>query len=197
MLNLTILQFYLFHFHISYLKDTTVILRAEKNLWPGPYKVLLDIKDQQGLSCPDGEELKLEACTCTDKKLCTAAGKGKRSAALGSAGIGLLLLGLLLLLREYASGTSPTALGTSRQAQSTMHTEHSIDASNPYGRRFDSNLCSGFVVFTSPAHDSTHGWHADRLIGVPKCPFCLYAQWAGFLGQAPGLIFTADGYVHV
>lgn len=71
-------------------------------MWPGQYELTVEVKDQQGLACPVPEKLKVDVCTCTDQGSCNrlngvAAQKGSK---LGSAGIGLLLLGLLALLRK-------------------------------------------------------------------------------------------------
>ncbi|MFT7809624.1 desmoglein-2-like [Arapaima gigas] len=77
---------------------TTAILRTQKPLWPGPHEVSLEIKDQQGQACPDKQVVKVEACTCTRDKVCNSLARESKGATFGSAGIGLLLLGLLLLL---------------------------------------------------------------------------------------------------
>lgn len=79
------------------LNETAAILREEANLWPGHYKVTLDIKDQQGKSCAALQVLNLTVCTCTENtKTCVA--RTTKTAGFGAAGILLLLLGLLLLL---------------------------------------------------------------------------------------------------
>lgn len=59
----------------------------------------LEIQDQQGVSCPDKQVLKVDVCTCD--KSATCASSARKGSKLGSAGIGLLFLGLLLLLREH------------------------------------------------------------------------------------------------
>ena len=81
--------------------DTTVILRANETLWPGSNDVTLEIKDQQGQSCPTLQKMKVEACTCVVGGTCGSRGQGSKGSALGPKGIGLLFLGLLMLLREY------------------------------------------------------------------------------------------------
>ncbi|KAF7222473.1 desmoglein-2-like protein [Nothobranchius furzeri] len=82
---------------VEVLNETTVILRDKGKLWPGNYKVKLEIKDQQGKSCDDLQIVDLVVCSCDkDTKSCVARRKG--SAVFGAAGILLLLLGLLLLL---------------------------------------------------------------------------------------------------
>ncbi|CAL8279843.1 unnamed protein product [Lota lota] len=77
--------------------NTTVILRDQANLWPGNYKVALEITDQQGKSCADAQVLNVLVCTCLgDTKTCVA--RGTSTAKFGASGVLLLLLGLLLLL---------------------------------------------------------------------------------------------------
>ncbi|XP_061111878.1 desmoglein-2-like protein [Conger conger] len=72
--------------------STSVILRANQKLWPGRYKVQLDVWDQQGKACDKPQVLKLEVCTCEGEKTCVP------SATFGVLGLGTLLLALLLLL---------------------------------------------------------------------------------------------------
>lgn len=81
--------------------ETTVILRDHANLWRGEYKVRVDIKDQQGKSCADVQTMDVVVCTCTDNtRVCKPAGPTSKN--FSPSGILLLLLGLLLLLREYS-----------------------------------------------------------------------------------------------
>lgn len=88
-------MFILFHIFFCFLTDTAAILRSQESLWPGIYEVEFLVKDQQGHACQDPQKVKVEVCTCEDGIMCGRASKG---AKLGPAGIGLLLLGLLLLL---------------------------------------------------------------------------------------------------
>ncbi|XP_077580449.1 desmoglein-2-like protein [Stigmatopora nigra] len=82
---------------VEHLNATTAILRDQENLWPGMYKVAVEIKDQQGKSCAGVQMLDLVVCTCEENtKTCVS--RDKRSAEFGVAGILFLLLGLLLLL---------------------------------------------------------------------------------------------------
>ncbi|XP_074545677.1 desmoglein-2-like protein [Halichoeres trimaculatus] len=79
------------------LNETAAILRDEANLWPGNYKVVVDIKDQQGKSCADVQVIDLIVCTCAENtKACVA--RRTKTSTFGASGILLLLLGLLLLL---------------------------------------------------------------------------------------------------
>lgn len=83
------------------LADTATILRAQESMWPGYYQVELVVKDDQGQACPDSQKLKIQFCTCEDGLQCRrwgASGMGTKETNLGAAGIGLLLLGLLMLL---------------------------------------------------------------------------------------------------
>ncbi|KAG7455193.1 hypothetical protein MATL_G00253930 [Megalops atlanticus] len=79
--------------------DTTAILRAHNHLWPGNYRVGVEIKDQQGKACLDKQVLDVMVCTCEDGEGGVACGNRETpSAVFGAPGLGLLLLGLLLLL---------------------------------------------------------------------------------------------------
>ncbi|XP_034387314.1 desmoglein-2.1 [Cyclopterus lumpus] len=87
--------------HVEHLNDTSAILRAVGDIWPGSYEVSFVVKDQQGLACPEPQKATIQVCTCEDGVVCgkqSAGGQPNREAELGPAGIGLLLLGLLLLL---------------------------------------------------------------------------------------------------
>lgn len=73
-------------------------------MWPGVYEVEFLVKDEQGKACPEPQKVNVQVCTCEDGVLCGkrgANGQPSKGAELGPAGIGLLLLGLLLLLRKY------------------------------------------------------------------------------------------------
>ena len=79
---------------------TTSILRDHANLWPGSYKVAVEVKDQQGKSCADVEIVDVDVCSCKDQtKTCRE--RTPKTADFGAPGILLMLLGLLLLLCEY------------------------------------------------------------------------------------------------
>ncbi|XP_061636596.1 desmoglein-2.1-like isoform X2 [Phyllopteryx taeniolatus] len=86
---------------VEHLNDTAAILRAQHSLWPGLHEVELLVRDEQGEACPEPQKVTVQVCTCEDRVSCGSQGgmgqPNKRS-ALGPAGIGLLLLGLLLLL---------------------------------------------------------------------------------------------------
>lgn len=87
-----------------HLTDTAAILRAKEPLWAGLYEVNVLVKDEQGKACPEPQKVKVQVCTCEDGVICgKQGGNGKptKSSELGPAGIGLLILGLLLLLRKY------------------------------------------------------------------------------------------------
>uniref|UniRef100_A0A1A7W8T5 Cadherin domain-containing protein n=1 Tax=Iconisemion striatum TaxID=60296 RepID=A0A1A7W8T5_9TELE len=58
------------------LNETTVILRDKGKLWPGNYKVKMEIKDQQGKSCDNLQIVDLVVCSCNkDTKSCVARSK--------------------------------------------------------------------------------------------------------------------------
>lgn len=68
-------------------------------MWPGIYKVSLDVKDQQGKSCSDVQMMDVTVCSCEETtKSCKD--RSTTSKSFGAPGVLLLLLGLLLLLRE-------------------------------------------------------------------------------------------------
>uniref|UniRef100_A0A4W6DBL3 Desmoglein 2 n=1 Tax=Lates calcarifer TaxID=8187 RepID=A0A4W6DBL3_LATCA len=82
---------------VEHFNETTAILRDQANLWPGTYKVAVEVKDQQGKSCTDVQIMDITVCTCNENtKTCVL--RRTTTAGLGAAGILLLLLGLLLLL---------------------------------------------------------------------------------------------------
>ncbi|KAL2089419.1 hypothetical protein ACEWY4_014107 [Coilia grayii] len=86
---------------LEHLNDTTAILRNHDNIWPGIYKVAMEIQDQQGETCPDLQELEVSVCTCDHAGSCSMRGVGpggKPSSELGPAAIALGFLGALLLL---------------------------------------------------------------------------------------------------
>lgn len=86
------------------------MLKPEDPLWPGPRQVTLEIKDQQGLMCPEKQVLKLDVCTCDKSAMCATTVGPKKSSKLGGAGIGLLLLGFLALLRKHPFYSSVTVI---------------------------------------------------------------------------------------
>uniref|UniRef100_A0A667Y0G7 Desmoglein 2 n=1 Tax=Myripristis murdjan TaxID=586833 RepID=A0A667Y0G7_9TELE len=85
---------------VENLNETSAILRAQENMWPGSYEVAVEVKDQQGLACPDLQRIKVEVCTCANGKDCSSreALGSLPGAELGASAIGLIFLGLLMLL---------------------------------------------------------------------------------------------------
>ncbi|XP_042368749.1 desmoglein-3-like [Plectropomus leopardus] len=82
--------------HFEHYNDTAAILRSnEKNLWPGIYEVTLEVKDQQGVACPEPQKVTVHVCTCEEGVTCRT--RKIPQSELGPAAIGLLFLGLLLL----------------------------------------------------------------------------------------------------
>ncbi|XP_068604476.1 desmoglein-2-like protein [Brachionichthys hirsutus] len=79
------------------LNKTSVILRDQSNLWPGIYKVAVQIKDQQGKSCVDDQVMNVIVCNC-DENTRSCVPHSTSTSSLGPLGVLLLLLGLLLLL---------------------------------------------------------------------------------------------------
>ncbi|XP_015258677.1 PREDICTED: desmoglein-2-like [Cyprinodon variegatus] len=76
--------------------ETAAIVQAMEDLWPGVYKLMFVVEDQQGKSCPESQKLKVSVCVCKDGDVCKK--QTAPPAKLVGAGIGLLFLGLLLLL---------------------------------------------------------------------------------------------------
>uniref|UniRef100_A0A672T6X3 Cadherin domain-containing protein n=1 Tax=Sinocyclocheilus grahami TaxID=75366 RepID=A0A672T6X3_SINGR len=80
-------------------------LLAEDDLWPGFYEVTMEIRDKQGLVCPDEKVLRLEVCTCSEGTFCVS----KMAAILttlanfGAAGNSFLILGFLCLILALMS----------------------------------------------------------------------------------------------
>ncbi|KAG7488416.1 hypothetical protein MATL_G00034280 [Megalops atlanticus] len=90
---------------LEHLNDTTAILRARETLWPGSFEVMLEIKDKQGVACPDKQVLQLEACTCVENGACVLRLQQEPSAEFGGLGIGLLALGFVMLLLPLKEST--------------------------------------------------------------------------------------------
>lgn len=89
--------------------ETTVILRGQDNLWPGNYKLTVEVKDQQGKSCTDVQVMEVIVCACHETtKTCVP--RSAKTTTLGASGVLLLLLGLLLLLREYRVLPAPVLI---------------------------------------------------------------------------------------
>ncbi|XP_070689057.1 desmoglein-2.1-like [Pempheris klunzingeri] len=86
---------------VENLNATAAILRAQEFMWPGLYKVELEVTDYQKQSCSEPQKVEVQVCTCEEGAVCRkrgANGHPKKGAEFGPAGIGLLFLGLLLLL---------------------------------------------------------------------------------------------------
>lgn len=84
--------------------DTAAILRAQEPVWPGSYEVEFLVRDEQGVACPEPQKVKVQVCTCEDGVVCGkrgGSGQPSKGAEFGPAGIGLLFLGLLMLLRMW------------------------------------------------------------------------------------------------
>ncbi|KAG7214811.1 hypothetical protein INR49_010703, partial [Caranx melampygus] len=82
---------------VEHLNETTAIIRDQAKLWPGIYKVALEVRDQQGKSCIDVQMMDVVVCTCLEgTKTCVLT--EKKTSGFGASGVLLLLLGLLLLL---------------------------------------------------------------------------------------------------
>ncbi|XP_033848026.2 desmoglein-2.1-like [Periophthalmus magnuspinnatus] len=75
------------------------------------HQIWLEVLDQQGLSCPEPQNLEVRVCLCEDVDACAVAASVleqrdplKESAAtLGALGAGVMILALLILLRKFCS----------------------------------------------------------------------------------------------
>ncbi|XP_043833444.1 desmoglein-3 [Dromiciops gliroides] len=96
---------------ITTINGTSARLRAQKELSSAIYPLSFIVTDREGMSCEIPEILELRGCDCDEKQMCfdkvpspnvnpddTNRQRGKPSVRLGPAGIGLLILGLLMLL---------------------------------------------------------------------------------------------------
>ncbi|XP_050994933.1 desmoglein-2 [Labeo rohita] len=85
--------------NLQRINDISASLFAEDDLWPGFYEVTMEIRDKQGLACPEKQVLRFEVCTCSEGAFCASKVAALRttSASFGTAGIGLLILGFLCL----------------------------------------------------------------------------------------------------
>ncbi|XP_052441687.1 desmoglein-2-like [Carassius gibelio] len=86
--------------NLQQINDVSASLLAEDDLWPGFYEVTMEIRDKQGLVCPDEQVLRLEVCTCSEGMFCGSkvAAIHTTSASFGAAGISFLILGFLCLI---------------------------------------------------------------------------------------------------
>lgn len=84
--------------------DTSAALHSHEMLWPGEYKLQVEVTDAKGLSCAASEPFTVEVCDCVEKEGCGArtARLGTPSSELSASAIGLLLMALCLLLRELS-----------------------------------------------------------------------------------------------
>lgn len=91
---------------------TSALLTAPQPVSPGVYRISVMVTDSEGRRCEEPESLTLEVCQCDYRDICPNVYPtsipnpiiGERSGRMGAAAIGLLFLGLLLLLCEYARG---------------------------------------------------------------------------------------------
>ncbi|XP_036599714.1 desmoglein-3 [Trichosurus vulpecula] len=96
---------------ITTINGTSANLRAQKALSSETYPLSLIVTDRQGISCEIPETLQLQTCDCDENQMClnrvpfpsvkpddTSRQTGTGSVSLGPAGIGLIILGLLMLL---------------------------------------------------------------------------------------------------
>ncbi|RXN13389.1 desmoglein-2-like protein [Labeo rohita] len=98
--------------NLQRINDISASLFAEDDIWSGFYEVTMEIRDKQGLACPEKQVLRLEVCTCSEGAFCASKVAALRttSASFGKAGIVLLVPGFLCLIlllvatTKYESG---------------------------------------------------------------------------------------------
>ncbi|XP_076135362.1 uncharacterized protein LOC143117500 [Alosa pseudoharengus] len=82
--------------------DTTAAFWAKEPLWPGMYRITVEVSDAQGSTCPDRQTMEVVVCTCDEGGGCgfkAAANKQTSSSVnVGMTTIGLMILGLALIL---------------------------------------------------------------------------------------------------
>ena len=89
---------------------TSALLTAPQPVSPGVYRISVVVTDSEGRRCETPESLTLEVCQCDYRDICRSAPPTssphtiREGSRMGAAAIGLLFLGLLLLLCEYATG---------------------------------------------------------------------------------------------
>ncbi|KAI2650798.1 Desmoglein-2 [Labeo rohita] len=86
--------------NLQRINDISASLFAEDDIWSGFYEVTMEIRDKQGLACPEKQVLRLEVCTCSEGAFCASKVAALRttSASFGKAGIVLLVPGFLCLI---------------------------------------------------------------------------------------------------
>ncbi|KAM9849232.1 uncharacterized protein ACBR49_008487 [Aulostomus maculatus] len=82
------------------INGTTAALKSREALWPGSYKLQVEVSDAQGLSCPANEIFTVDVCTCEEQRDCgiRTARVGTTSTEISTSAIALLLMGMCLLL---------------------------------------------------------------------------------------------------
>ncbi|KAG8442105.1 hypothetical protein GDO86_011051 [Hymenochirus boettgeri] len=75
----------------------TSVQLLPQNIWPGSHKVHIEVKDNQGVSCPEKQILSLFICTCAEGAGCIER-QTNNTVGLGAGAIGLMILACLILL---------------------------------------------------------------------------------------------------
>ncbi|KAM7388784.1 hypothetical protein PAMP_024934 [Pampus punctatissimus] len=85
---------------VEVINETSAALHSVEALWPGSYKLQVEVLDAQGVSCPASEVFTVDVCTCVDTRNCSvwASRLVTSSSELSISAIGLLLMALCLLL---------------------------------------------------------------------------------------------------
>ncbi|KAM7410638.1 hypothetical protein PAMA_001871 [Pampus argenteus] len=85
---------------VEVINETSAALHSVEALWPGPYKLQVEVLDAQGVSCPANEVFTVDVCTCVDTRDCSllAARLVTPSSELSISAICLLLMAMCLLL---------------------------------------------------------------------------------------------------
>ncbi|XP_018410808.1 PREDICTED: desmoglein-1-like, partial [Nanorana parkeri] len=84
--------------YLEPLNATAVTLVGRPSVSPRNYSLVFNVADSNNLSCPNPFQVTIPACECTPSGSCDASKTASKSASLGPAAIGLMVLGFLALL---------------------------------------------------------------------------------------------------
>uniref|UniRef100_A0A3Q1ALT4 Cadherin domain-containing protein n=1 Tax=Amphiprion ocellaris TaxID=80972 RepID=A0A3Q1ALT4_AMPOC len=134
---------------VEHLNETTAILRDHANLWPGIYKVAVEIKDQQGVSCDTVQMIDVTVCTCQENtRACVS--RRKTTARFGAksnhaAQHSHQMDGLLVY--DYEGQGSPAG---SVGCCSLLENDNDLSFLNDLGPKFKTlaEICQGSTVVT-------------------------------------------------
>ncbi|XP_062419458.1 desmoglein-2-like protein [Pungitius pungitius] len=85
---------------VEVINATSAALHSRDLLWPGTYKLQVEVLDAQGLSCQSKDIFNLDVCICEETEDCTMAASRLRapSTGLSASAISVMLMAFCLLL---------------------------------------------------------------------------------------------------